>query len=379
MKKTLPLIIGLICHLAKAQSLSPAGFASLAGSYSNSNAQLDFNLGESVIGALSNTTNFLTNGTIQPQFLSNAIPLTQLRSIDCGKLNLSPDAQIIAVSVPNAMLYHFEFKDASTGLLYGQRITSTNVITPNMVQPALLWNQQYLVRVKVMLGGQWGEFGNPCTIGLMQDPSITGVPITVVRTQYCNLSGIALNANIVCNPVSMANRYEFKFTNTQNGNVHFYQSLTTTCPLSMLSPPLIAGVNYQVQVRAKVYTTWGNYGNSCNMNTITPQAAGREELFVEPDTLIDEFLPENSLEYGYAKLTIYPNPFNDEANILIETLDDELTNFYLYDLTGRLVNSINGISNHPVQIDNSIIPGAYVIIAITNSGKQQSTKILKIN
>lgn len=380
MKKILLILSCFIVQVIKAQSLSPGGFASLAGSFQNANAQIDFNFGESVIGALSNTSNMLTNGTIQPDWISNAIPLTQLRSIDCGKLNLSPDAQFMAVVVPGASLYQFEFRDIASGLVYGQRITTTQVITPSMVQPALQWNQQYLVRVRVMIGGIWGEYGNTCTIGVMQDPNITGVPFTQVRSQYCNNPNISLMSSIVCNPVSMANRYEFKFTNSQNGAIHTLQSLTTICQLSAISPVLSAGVNYQVQVRARVYTTWGNFGNTCNLNISAANIAYREENFSLNDdntsgNLIDDFINTKP----YYKLTVYPNPFNEYTTLLFETPQAEIINYSVTDFQGRIICAGNGYSNRPEPLMYNLLPGTYLLIAFSESGIQQTSKIIKIN
>jgi hypothetical protein len=379
MKSLLIIINCILWQQINAQSLSPGGFASVAGSFTNADAQLDFNFGESVIGSLSNTANMLTNGTLQPDFTSNNIPFTQLRPVDCGKMNLSPDAQIHALAVTGASLYHFEFRDATTGILFGQRITTTNVITPLMVQPALLWNQQYLVRIKAFVAGQWGEFGASCNIGMMQDPAITGLPTISIRPQYCNNPNITLNSNIVCNPIGMGNRYEFKFTNTQNGATHLYLSLTNTCPLPQVIPTLTSGVTYQVQVRGRVYTTWSNYGPICNVTPIAPQAGNKEEIFATNDSTDYSYSDENSITKIASNLITYPNPFEVQTNILMETDLDEPTQFSIYDMQGRLIYKINGFSNQPEILDFNFVAGSYLIRATTNSGIQLTSKILKIN
>lgn len=379
MKKYFFILFCLLEHYTFAQSLSPGSFASSAGSFVGSNAQLDFNLGETNIGLTSNSISILSAGTLQPNYALNTIPLTQLRAVDCGKLNLSPDAQFAAVTVTGATLYHFEFRDASSGIFYGQRITSTHVITPNNVQPVLQWNHQYLVRVKVYVGGQWGEFGASCTIGLMQDPAIAGVPSTNVRTQYCNNPAINLLSTIVCNPVTMGNSYEFEFTNTQNGTIHNYVSLSTSCQLSQVNPPLLAGVNYQVQIRARVYTTWGNYGTNCSITPATPQNNNREEIEFENDS------PENNAEETFIdipqsnKLIAYPNPFNEQTDLLFESPIDERVKFTIYDLQGRIIYALQGVSNIPENLNYNLIPGSYLLVATSENGTQHTTQILKIN
>lgn len=379
MKSLLIIINCILWQQINAQSLSPGGFASIAGSFTNADAQLDFNFGESVIGSLANTANMLTNGTLQPDFTSNNIPFTQLRPVDCGKMNLSPDAQIHAIAVSGASLYHFEFRDATTGILYGQRVTTTNIITPLMVQPALLWNQQCLLRIKAFVAGQWGEFGASCNIGMMQDPAITGLPTIAIRPQYCNNPNITLNSNVVCNPIGMGNRYEFKFTNTQNGATHFYLSLTNTCPLAQVIPNLNTGVTYHVQVRGRVYTTWSNYGPICNITPNVPQAGNKEENFTANDSTELFYHDEDSLVMAVAKLIAYPNPFEVQTIVLMETDLDEPTQFSIYDMQGRLIYKINGFSNQPEILDFNFVAGSYLIRATTNSGIQLTSKILKIN
>jgi hypothetical protein len=45
------------------------------------------------------------------------VPSTQLRAIDCGKINLTPVAQIACITVPGANLYQWEFRDINTNAL----------------------------------------------------------------------------------------------------------------------------------------------------------------------------------------------------------------------------------------------------------------------
>lgn len=358
------------------QSLNSGGFASMSGSYINANTQLDFNVGEGIIGEYINSNNMLFIGTLQPETINSTVPTTQLRSIDCGKLNLTLDAQFAALPVPNASLYHFEFKDANTGNFYAQKISSSPIINPSMTIPALLWNHQYLVRVKVYLNGQWGEFGNSCTIGLMQDPAISGVPNTSVRPQFCSSPNITINTVLLCTPVSMANRYEFKFTNTTSGVTHIFNT-PLNCPINSVVPSLIPGQNYNVQVRARVYTTWGNFGNICNITIAAPQIANREEQNLQEENFIEEEVIYQNIVN--TKLTSFPNPMEENTTILFETSMNEKCSFLLFDMQGRLIQTFSGLTNTPVNFYNHLSVGCYVLNAISLSGEQHQIKIIKTN
>ena len=52
------------------------------------------------------------------------VPNTQLRAIDCGKINLSPVAQIACLPVASANLYQWEFRDINTNAIVGTKNTN---------------------------------------------------------------------------------------------------------------------------------------------------------------------------------------------------------------------------------------------------------------
>jgi hypothetical protein len=105
-----------------------------------------------------------------PQPTVNTVPLTQLRSQDCGRLNyrINNNNRIIGNAVYQAAAYEFQFSDANTNTVIATKIVQNhpicylNTVTPNLPFPA-----QYNVRVRVFYGGIWGNYGNACLIGII--------------------------------------------------------------------------------------------------------------------------------------------------------------------------------------------------------------------
>ena len=95
---------------------------------------------------------------------AQGIPLTQLVSANCGRLNFPSNGAIGANPVPNATQYEFEFTQG--GLPYATRISGNRFCGFNVVVPALQAGQQYQVRVRAIISGVVGQFGPVCTIGL---------------------------------------------------------------------------------------------------------------------------------------------------------------------------------------------------------------------
>ena len=97
------------------------------------------------------------------------VPLTELRTQDCGKLNYryNNNNRLVANSVFQAIAYEFEFKNPNNGNVVATKVVANPVCFLNTVSPALPFPAQYNVRVRVLYGGVWGNYGNSCLIGII--------------------------------------------------------------------------------------------------------------------------------------------------------------------------------------------------------------------
>ncbi|HRG58966.1 MAG TPA: T9SS type A sorting domain-containing protein [Bacteroidia bacterium] len=326
---------------------------------------------------VSNSNSCTNTSTVVIAPCINNVPPTQLRTIDCGKTNLTPNAQIGCNPVPNATNYEWEFRDTLTGALMGTAITNWHIVTTQQSNPVLQWNTQYDCRVRAKVGGLWGNFSVSCRIGLRENPAITGVPSTQLRPQFCNVSNLALSSVIACNQVSMVTYYSFEFTDLSTSQVILKQNLTNYLPLNTVVPSLQAGHNYQVRARAYVYNTWGDWGAACTIGIASIGANAREYLIEIDEEGIETIIEKEVSINSALTLNAYPNPFSVQGGFSVNGSDD-LVMVYLYDALGNIVWQEQVKTNTYVQFAaEELASGMYLLSAVNKFGDSKSLRLIK--
>jgi hypothetical protein len=314
---------------------------------------------------------------------ASTVPETRLRSVDCGKINLIPSAQIGCNIVSGASNYEWEFRSISTNAVYATRITSSYIIAPSMVTPTLQWNTQYNCRVRAKVGGVWGNYGTSCVIGLMQNPSITGVPATTIRPQFCNVTNLALTSTIACQSVSMWSLYQYEFTDVLTNQVTIKQVGSIYLVLNTVSPALLPGRTYQVRVRGYVYNTWSAWSAACSMGISSGVSA--REISISTDADGNETIVENeitmdaSINESIFNLSVYPNPFNQQATLFIQSSKSDKAQVQIFDMVGNLVWNEQVNTNKNVSIGNDFATGTYIVKVLNESGEQATHRLVKLN
>lgn len=152
-----------------------------------------------------------------PQALTNTaisaavahIPSTQLRALDCGRMDLTP-ADIIRSDWPSNsyLLVNWEFEFT----LQEPPYTEYNIISPNGHNPQfrMHWfpqlqpGKQYAVRTRPRMyqGPTWGDFAGTCTIGTA--PTFHGMAALQPSDAYAGDTGLDRfgNLNLWPNPAS---------------------------------------------------------------------------------------------------------------------------------------------------------------------------------
>jgi hypothetical protein len=259
----------------------------------------------------------------------------------------------------------------------GTAFTNWYVVTTQQASPSLQWNTQYNCRVRAKVGGLWGNFSNSCRIGLRENPAVTGVNPTQLRAPFCNASNLAISSIIACQPVSMANNYEYEFTDLGNAQVTLKQHPNNYLPLNTVNPALQNGHQYAVKVRAYVYNTWSDWGGICNISLANAGANARE-YSVDIDEEGNETLLVKEIKAEIAfELNAYPNPFNLQGGFNVIS-SDEIAMVYLYDAIGNLVwqEQVKTNAYHQFSgVDLSI--GMYLLTAVDKTGNSKSLRLLK--
>jgi Zn-dependent metalloprotease/subtilisin-like proprotein convertase family protein len=93
------------------------------------------------------------------------VPATQIRTVDCGKLNFALNANTAANVVAGATQYEFEFSDPNTNAVVATKLQTSATLSLASVSPALQAGTTYNVRVRAYINAFQGAFGNICLIG----------------------------------------------------------------------------------------------------------------------------------------------------------------------------------------------------------------------
>jgi len=354
-----------------AQMLTNAGVNSISGGFVSSNNSLSFSVGQTVIGTYNSTNTMLTNGTLQPEII-NIIPITQMNSGVCGTLNYARTSAIGCLAVSGATQYEWQFSNTSG--VFATKSTTTSYVLLHTVTPALNWGTNWNIKVRAKIGSNVGPYSADCTIGIIPDPSITGVPQTQLRTQDCNKQNYRINADnrIVANPIAGAIQYEFEFSSAITGLVVATKlSQYNVLFLNTLTPALTFPAQYNVRVRARISSTWGVFGTPCLIGIIS---LNRDQEIANNEIELTE---EEVISSNYFEMMVMPNPFNEQATLMINSDVNEQVNVEVFDLVGNIVWKQIVLSNNNISLGKEFAQGTYVVKAINQKGNQAVFRFIK--
>jgi len=290
---------------------------------------------------------------------------TSLVASSCTNQNLSQTGTITCSSVPGANQYEFEFR-TTTGALYATRISTNTTCALSTLSPLLSWGTQYKVRVRAAISGIWGQFSSECTIGLVQDPAITGVPNTQLRSSDCGRTNLIQSSSIMANAVTAAGSYEFEFINNNTPSVVHATRIqsSNSLTLSVITPALLPANTYQVRVRAKIGNVWGNFSTAC---LISLSSAARYES--EAEELINT-------DNDNVDFIINPNPSSSSFNLNNIRKYEPIT-VCIFDMAGKLIEQLSVTPGESLEFGMSYLPGFYIVKIMKLSGEQKQIKIIK--
>ena len=310
---------------------------------------------------------------------TNCTPTTQLRSVDCSRQNFALTGIMLANPVSGANRYEFEF--STNGNVYAIKQQNSNQLSIASVSPAFQWGTEYAVRVRVRIGTTFGDFGPVCNIRFLDDPNIAGVPTTQLVNANCGrLNFNPVTGIIGANNVPVATKYEFEFS---QGGVVYATRISTNrfCGFNVISPALQAGQQYNVRVRVHIANVIGNFSNSCVIG-LTGGGA-RFGLPYEPtasdyELQAGEELPIelNGNAISAPEVLAMPNPFTGNATLVLSNFDGYF-NVNIYNVEGKLVESLNNQNQNYINIGSNLIKGIYFVEVLTENGFIQRTKIVK--
>jgi hypothetical protein len=75
---------------------------------------------------------------------------------------------------------------------------------------------------------------------------------------------------------------------------------------------------------------------------------------------------------------VYPNPMDEEANIMVSSSEKMQVNISIYDISGKLVYEQSMSSNSSLQLQEvHLDQGVYLLSATSKSGEKKTIKLMK--
>jgi hypothetical protein len=75
---------------------------------------------------------------------------------------------------------------------------------------------------------------------------------------------------------------------------------------------------------------------------------------------------------------VYPNPFNEQASLLVQSPNNEKVQIQIIDMTGRVIWEEQVNANQKISIGQQLAKGNYIIMANLKDGAQQVEKLIKV-
>ena len=304
------------------------------------------------------------------------VPLTQLRPADCGKMNFTLTGIILANAVPGATKY--EFQIWQNGVVVATKLQTSNQLSIASVNPPFQWGNQYSIKVRAHIGANIGPYGNACDIGFVENPAVTGIPVTQLNNSTCGRLNYTISNSIGANPVALANQYQFEFS--QAGVIYAIRNSSNQyCALASVSPALQPGQQYQVRVRAVVEGVAGNFGPYCTIGLLNSSRFSTQSDNPTQDLNNNEQKTNTDTPNEMnAEITLSPNPFAQVFKVEINSENlEELFEISVFNAAGQLMDR-NWL--HPfdqITFGDNYPSGIYYIRAIGNRGFQKQQKVIK--
>ena len=283
------------------------------------------------------------------------IPATQLMEQFCNTNDFGMTGTVACEVVEGADQYMWRVS-TPTGTILADEFTS-DVYLPMAGIPNLAYNTTYVIGIKARVNGNWGPFGNYCSV----TTEALDLPTTVIAAADCGTTITTWGETIEAIAIEGVLNYEWHIT----GNNYDWTAFTAEPTLSILNAmQLTAGESYEISVRCAfgdgIFTQWST---SCSFTV----AIG---------------LPVNGVNETSFAFNVYPNPFNGSVlNIQwndIENLNEPLT-LNICDAAGKVIidQAISGATAgvYALQFNSQLSSGFY-IVRLQTSTRRAEKKLL---
>ena len=254
------------------------------------------------------------------------------------------------LAVDGASNYTVELStDPGFGIVDFSRSTTTT----NVNISGLMYNTTYYARVTTNLGGY----------GQVTSFTTRANPLAFMTYPFNGSSGVALSNKANCNwPDTDVEQIVYEFSTNSNmscGGCFSDTNITVVLNKNLRgtarfdSIGLQASTTYYVRVTAYTGALTGNLSGSGPIRSFTTAAAKQARRLSKE---------ENIVTVEEASYKVYPNPFDDEMVIRVDSKKQENLMVRVSDLTGKIVyQSTRHQTNETLRLGSELEPGMYMV------------------
>ncbi|MFN5295644.1 MAG: M43 family zinc metalloprotease [Flavobacteriales bacterium] len=283
------------------------------------------------------------------------IPPTQLMEQYCNTSDFGMDGTLACEIVEGAEQYMWRVS-TPTGTILIDEFTNNNQFNVSGV-PGLQYNTTYVIGIKARVNGNWGPFGDYCSV----TTETLDLPTTGIVAADCGTTIQAWGETIEAIAIDGVLNYEWHIT----GNNYDWTAFTADPSLSIVDAmQLTAGETYEVSVRcaygAGIFTEWSS---TCTFTVALE-------------------LPVVESDASQFTFNLYPNPCNGSAfNVqwVYSENNQENLQVTVHDAAGKIVLSqklsATNSGNFEVTFNTALSSGFYVV-TLENNSKRLEKKLL---
>jgi hypothetical protein len=237
----------------------------------------------------------------------------QLVSTQCGATLPSIATVIYTTAQAGATGYRFRITDVTPNTTGSNLVQEKERSYHWFTLPMLTrynYGSTYMVEVAVKTTGGYTGYGSPCYVNTPASPMLNscGAVIPTSRT----LVYTAITKSVT--------QYRFQVTRVSDQTARTFDTGRFWFSFKVNMPGYTPSVAYSVRVAVMTSGTWSPFGDACE---ITSPAIPRIDINAEFDF----------------NATLFPNPYSDQFNLLVNTDSDERISFRVYDMLGKLIEA----------------------------------------
>ena len=281
----------------------------------------------------------------------SALDFTYVTSPRNDAVNVSTTTIVRANSVTNASIYTIQLCTSSDFISSPvlEKISATNSASFSGLQ----YNTKYYARVSTDLATGWGKLSafttkTASSLAYVKSPADSAVNQPLTLLVRSNIVPGATHYTIELNTAS-------DFTGTS--------ILKTALSHSISFAGLSSNTFYYSRVKTDLDSAWGATRHFTTIVQATLAAKVSDASTIPTDDTVD--------------ISAYPNPFNDELNVMISASDEADAEINLLDFTGQVIVTTKTQTNTPFQIRKKLNPGIY-ILQIKTKGIIRTFRINKV-